>query len=74
MDKPIYVTSPLLPPLEDFTSYLKEIWDSRILTNNGSFHKKLEEELAIFKSPLSLFIYQWNFTFNHCSTSNANYR
>lgn len=48
MDKPIYVTSPLLPPLEDFTSYLKEIWDSRILTNNGSFHKKLEEELAIY--------------------------
>ena len=57
MDKPIYVTSPLLPPLEDFTSYLKEIWDSRILTNNGSFHKKLEEELAKYlKVPyLSLF-------------------
>ena len=48
MTKPIYVTSPLLPDLEDFTSYLKEIWDSKILTNNGIFHKKLEEQLAIY--------------------------
>lgn len=42
----IYVTSPLLPPLDDFISSLKEIWESKILTNNGCFHKKLEEELA----------------------------
>lgn len=56
-DKPIYVTSPLLPSLDDFTSLLKEIWDSRILTNNGSFHKRLEQELANYlKVPyLSLF-------------------
>lgn len=47
-DKPIYVTSPLLPSLDDFTSSLKEIWDSKILTNNGCFHKKLEKELAIY--------------------------
>ena len=57
IDKPIYVTSPLLPPLNDFTSYLNEIWDSRILTNNGVFHQRLEEELATYlKTPyLSLF-------------------
>lgn len=47
-DKPIFVTSPLLPSLDDFTSSLKEIWDSKILTNNGSFHKKLEKELATY--------------------------
>lgn len=47
-DKPIYVTSPLLPSLDDFTSSLKEIWESKILTNNGSFHKKLETELATY--------------------------
>ena len=46
IDKPIYVTSPLLPPLEDFTFLLKEIWESKMLTNNGNFHQKLEEELA----------------------------
>lgn len=47
-DKPVYVTSPLLPSLEDFTLSLKEIWNSKILTNNGDFHKKLEKELATY--------------------------
>lgn len=47
-DKPVYVTSPLLPSLDDFTSSLKEIWESKILTNNGDFHKKLEIELATY--------------------------
>ena len=57
IDKPIYVTSPLLPSLEDFTFLLKEIWESKKLTNNGNFHQKLEEELAKYlKVPyLSLF-------------------
>ena len=56
-DKPIYVTSTLLPSLEDFTFLLKEIWESKMLTNNGNFHQKLEEELAKYlKVPyLSLF-------------------
>ena len=57
IDKPIYVTSPLLPSLEDFTFLLKEIWESKMLTNNGNFHQNLEEELAKYlKVPyLSLF-------------------
>ena len=57
IDKPIYVTSPLLPSLKDFTFLLKEIWESKMLTNNGNFHQKLEEELAKYlKVPyLSLF-------------------
>lgn len=51
------MTSPLLPSLEDFTFLLKEIWESKMLTNNGNFHQKLEEELAKYlKVPyLSLF-------------------
>lgn len=40
------VTSPLLPPLNDFHSLLEEIWDKRWITNNGSFHQKLEQSLA----------------------------
>lgn len=44
-NKKLTVTSPLLPPLEDFIIYLKEIWDSKHITNVGQFHKKLEEEL-----------------------------
>ena len=47
MDKKmITVTSPLLPDLEEFHDMLKEIWDSKWITNNGSFHKKLETALA----------------------------
>lgn len=44
--KQITVTSPLLPDLEEFHSLLQEIWDSKWITNNGSFHKKLEQALA----------------------------
>jgi dTDP-4-amino-4,6-dideoxygalactose transaminase len=43
---PIYVTRPYLPPLEEFVASLREIWDSRILTNEGPFHKKFEAALA----------------------------
>lgn len=42
----ITVTSPLLPPLEEFTSYLQQIWDSKWITNNGQFHQQLEQALA----------------------------
>ena len=46
MEKNIYVTQPSLPPLEEFTELLKQIWDNKILTNNGPFHKQFEKELA----------------------------
>ena len=42
----ITVTSPLLPNLDEFNELLKQIWDSKWITNNGSFHKQLEKELA----------------------------
>ena len=45
-NKPITVTSPLLPDLSEFHEMLKEIWDSKWITNNGSFHRQLEAELA----------------------------
>ena len=56
-EKQITVTSPLLPDLEEFNALLKEIWDSKWVTNNGSFHKQLEKELAEYlKVPyISLF-------------------
>lgn len=46
MDKPIYVTQPYLPPLEEFIPYLEKIWASRVLTNSGPFHAELEEALC----------------------------
>jgi dTDP-4-amino-4,6-dideoxygalactose transaminase len=56
-NKQITVTSPLLPNLDEFHALLKEIWDSKWITNNGSFHKRLEAELAAYlKVPyISLF-------------------
>ena len=42
----ILVTSPLLPDLGEFQSMLKDIWDSKWITNNGSFHQQLEKALA----------------------------
>lgn len=45
-DKPIYVTEPYLPPLEEFIPYLEKIWQSKRLTNNGPMHQQLEEALC----------------------------
>lgn len=44
-NKLITVTSPLLPNLDEFNELLKQIWDSKWITNNGSFHKQLEAAL-----------------------------
>ena len=53
----ITVTSPLLPDLDEFNSLLKEVWASKWITNNGSFHKRLEAALCEYlKVPyISLF-------------------
>ena len=45
-NKLITVTSPLLPNIDDFHEELKKIWNSKWITNNGSYHKKLEVALA----------------------------
>lgn len=44
--KPLSVTQPYLPPLEEFLPYLQNIWDSKVLTNSGPYHRQLERELA----------------------------
>lgn len=43
---PVFVTQPYLPPLEEFTPYLEQIWANKWLTNNGPFHQQLEEALC----------------------------
>jgi dTDP-4-amino-4,6-dideoxygalactose transaminase len=57
MENKITVTSPLLPNLDEFNEMLKEIWDSKWVTNNGRFHKQLEQALCEYlKVPyISLF-------------------
>jgi dTDP-4-amino-4,6-dideoxygalactose transaminase len=44
--KPIFVTEPLLPDLNEFLPYLQKIWNSKVLTNCGPYHQELELALA----------------------------
>lgn len=55
--KKITVTAPLLPPLEEFTVYLEDIWQRKWITNNGHYHQELEKALSNYlKVPyISLF-------------------
>lgn len=46
MTKPIYVTQPFLPPVAEFVTYIEQIWDSKVLTNGGPLHQRLEAELC----------------------------
>lgn len=56
-DKKIFVTQPLLPSLDDVEAQIKEIWDSKWLTNMGRKHNELENSLKeVLKVPnVSLF-------------------
>jgi len=45
-DKPVFVTQPYLPPLEEFLPYLQRIWESKVLTNGGPMHQQLEQALC----------------------------
>ena len=47
-EKPIFVTQPTLPNLDDFVESLKDIWESKWLTNQGKYHEQFEKELAEF--------------------------
>ena len=42
----IFVTQPLMPPLQEFLPYLEKIWESGRLSNGGPFHEQLEAALA----------------------------
>ena len=55
--EPIYVTQPILPPLEKYMEGLAEVWESKLLTNGGPKHAALEERLGKFfdNSNISLF-------------------
>jgi len=47
-DEPIYVTRPLLPPLEAVHARLAEIWEARWLTNDGPQHVRLTQAIAAY--------------------------
>lgn len=43
---PLWVTRPVLPPLEDYIEHLREVWDSGTITNLGAKHGELEALLS----------------------------
>ncbi len=47
-EHPIYVTSPLLPALEEYLPYLEKIWATKTLTNGGPMHIELERALCSY--------------------------
>ena len=46
--KQITVTSPLLPPLDEFVEYLRDVWNRKWITNNGYYHQELEKALCTY--------------------------
>ena len=56
---PLLVTKPTLPPFEDYTSLIQQIWENRWLTNSGPLHNQLQNNLAQYlnlaKENISLF-------------------
>jgi dTDP-4-amino-4,6-dideoxygalactose transaminase len=44
--EPVYVTRPLLPPLEEYSARLRAVWQAQWLTNNGAQHQALTRALA----------------------------
>lgn len=46
--KDIFVTQPLLPPVEDFIQETKDIFNNKWLTNGGAKHGELEEKLRSY--------------------------
>ena len=56
-NKLITVTSPLLPDLDEFHELLKQIWDSKWITNNGQFHKQLESALKEYLGVLQVSLF-----------------
>ncbi|NND55145.1 MAG: DegT/DnrJ/EryC1/StrS family aminotransferase [Gammaproteobacteria bacterium] len=46
--RPLYVARPDLPPLQDLLPALEELWQSRILSNEGRYHDEFEAALASY--------------------------
>jgi len=47
-EKPIYVTKPFLPPIDEFSKGLCEIWETRWLTNDGPILRRFIKQLCDF--------------------------
>lgn len=46
--QPLFVTRPVLPPLEQLIPLLQDIWQRAVLTNGGPYHERFEAALATY--------------------------
>ena len=46
--KKLFVTSPLLPAVEDLIPLMRDIWNRKWITNNGHYHQELEKALSSY--------------------------
>tara|TARA_Y100001968_G_scaffold327865_1_gene373823 strand:+ start:24179 stop:25291 length:1113 start_codon:yes stop_codon:yes gene_type:complete len=61
--KDIYVNKPYLPDINLVNNEMQNIWSSKILSNNGPYHKKFEEELSRYLNVPYVSL------FNNCTTA-----
>ena len=48
MNKPIQVTSSSMPNFNEYVEEIKDVWESRWLTNSGEKHNRLKEKLKYY--------------------------
>ncbi len=67
MNKQINVTRSSMPAFEEYCEEIKELWDSRWLTNNGAKHRQLERDLIAYLQTPNLTL----FTNGHLALENV---
>lgn len=66
-EKKILVTKATMPEYDEYCEMIKPLWDSHWLTNDGSIHKKLEENIKSYLDNDNITL----FTNGHLSLENA---
>ena len=67
MSNSIQVTRSSIPPFDEYLNEIKELWDSRWLTNRGARHKQFELELKKYLDTPNMTLY----TNGHIALENA---
>lgn len=42
MPRPLYISRPMLPDQDEFTTMVRDVWHSRVLSSGSPFHERLE--------------------------------
>ena len=66
-EEKILVTKSTLPPFEEYEEMIKHIWDTHLLTNNGTLHNELERKIEEYLGVKNVTL----FTNGHLSLENA---